>query len=211
MSQRRFRFLCNFTLPAVFLTLFLYPAPGRLQDSSLYLTPPGLRSVKDPSVVVPAIHPYLNQPLEKPAYRKTSGNPAKGWAAKYVDTRRFSSNQSAWIYYRMSDLADAETWESSQGLQSLRIWPVGATIVLESYQGDAVGRNGDQLIEVLVMHKISDKQSDPAEAFYSANWCYARFTPQGELSIHAQKTQECHQCHSIAFHLTGDLTFTQLP
>ncbi|MBU0987310.1 MAG: cytochrome P460 family protein [Proteobacteria bacterium] len=63
----------------------------------------------------------------------------------------------------------------------------------------------------LAMHKISNRQSNPAEAFYSANWCYARFTPQGDLSINAQKVAECHQCHSIAFQLTGDLTFTQLP
>ena len=211
MSQWRFRLLGSFTLLAVFFALLLYPVSGNLQDSPVYLTPPGLRFVKDPSIVVPASHSYPNQPPEKPAYRNATGNPAKGWAVKYVDTRRFSSDQSAWVYYRVSDMADSETLKSSQGLLSLRIWPVGTTIVLESYQGGAVRRNRTRLIEILAMHKISDMQSDSAEAFYSANWCYARFTQQGDLSINAQKVIECHQCHSIAFHLTGDLTFTQFP
>lgn len=211
MSQWRLHFSDNFALLAVFLALFLYPTSGSLQDLPVYLTPPGLRSVKDLTVVVPATHSYLNQPPEKPAYRKASGNPAEGWAVKYIGTRRFSSDQSAWFYYRVSDLADSETLESSGNLPPLRIWPVGTTIVLESYQGDANRRNSSQLIEILAMHKISNRQNDPAEVFYSASWCYARFTPHGDLSINPQKVVDCHQCHSIAFHLTGDLTFTQLP
>jgi hypothetical protein len=108
-------------------------------------------------------------------------------------------------------MAASRALKSSQGLLPLRIWPVGAIIVLESYQGDALRRNSTQLIEILVMRKIRDTQSDMTGASYSANWCYARFTPRGDLSINAQKVTECHQCHSIAFHLTGDLTFTPFP
>jgi Trk K+ transport system NAD-binding subunit len=49
------------------------------------------------------------------------------------------------------------------------------------------------------------------KAFYPINWTYARFKPDGNLSITPDKVCDCHQCHSIAFHLTGDLIFTQFP
>jgi len=49
------------------------------------------------------------------------------------------------------------------------------------------------------------------KAFYPVNWTYARFKRDGNSSITSAKVLECHQCHSIAFHLTGDLIFTQFP
>jgi len=195
----------------VLLILFLNPISGSLQDSPVYLTPPGLRSVKDPSIVIPASHQYPNQPPAKPAYRDAAGKPAKGWVAKYIDTRRFSSAQSAWIYYLISDLTESETMRSSWSLLPLRIWPVGTTIVLESYQGDAASRSSTRLMEVVVMHKINNNESASAKSFYSANWSYSRFTPEADLSITREKIIECHQCHSIAFRLTGDLIFTHFP
>lgn len=206
-----FRFWTKFILPAVFFTLLLYPASPGLQDAPVYLKPPGLRYVKDLSVVVPAMHPYPHQPPVKPVYRKAIGTPAEGWAVKYVSTRRFSSDQSAWIYYRISDLADSKTTNIPRTLRSLRIWPVGTTIVLESYQGDVAEKNEARLMEILAIQKTKATDGKLSESFYSANWSYARFTTQGELSLDAQQVAECHQCHSIAFHLTGDLTFTQFP
>jgi hypothetical protein len=41
-----------------------------------------------------------NQPIKLPAYHDTSGNPASGWSVKFIDTRRFASDQSAWIFFR---------------------------------------------------------------------------------------------------------------
>ena len=203
--------VARFLLPVVFFLLFLYPADAGFQDAPVYLKPPGLRFIRDISVVVPAIHSYPNQPPVKPVYRKAIGTPAAGWAVKYVGTRRFSSDQSAWIYYRISDFTDSKAAKIPQILQPLRIWPVGTTIVLESYQGDASEKNGARLMEILAMQKTKEIDGALSESFYSANWNYARFTPQGDVSLDAQKVAECHQCHSIAFHLTGDLTFTRFP
>ena len=211
LTRHVFYATAGFIVPAVFFTLLLYPASAGLQDAPVYLKPPGLRSAKDLSVVVPAIHPYPNQPPVKPVYRQAIGTPAKGWAAKYVGTRRFSSDQSAWIYYRIADLADSKTANNPRTLLSLRIWPVGTTIVLESYQGDGAEKNEAGLMEILAIQKTEATDGDLSASFYTANWNYARFTRQGELSFETQKVAECHQCHSIAFHLTGDLTFTQFP
>ena len=211
MLPWNFRLVYKLTLVTVLLILFLYPISGSLQESPVYLTPPGLRSVKDPSIVIPTSRQYLNQPPTKPAYRDAAGKPAKGWVAKYINTRRFSSDRSAWIYYLISDLTESETIRSSWSLLPFRIWPGGTTIVLESYQGDSVSTNNGRLMEVVVMHKINNTESASAKSFYSANWSYARFTPEGALSITPEKVVECHQCHSIAFHVMGDLVFTQFP
>jgi len=195
----------------VFLFLFLSPIPGSLQDPLVYLSPPGLRSIKDLSIIVPAVHQYLNQPPAKPVYRDEAGKAAEGWAEKYINTRRFSSDGSAWIYYRISNLKDSETKASSWSRMPLRVWPAATTIVLESYRGNAVDRKSASLIETVVTHKAHWPESTLSDAYYPANWNYARYTPKGNLSNTPQKVAECHRCHSIAFHLTGDLVFTQFP
>ena len=205
---RLFRY---FIFLMVFLFLFISPIPGNLQNPPVSLLPPGLRSLKDPSIIVPAVHRYLNQPPAKPVYRNESGKTAKGWAEKFVDTRRFSSDGSAWIYYRISNLADSETVASSWSRMPLRVWPAGATIVLESYRGSAAERKHASLIEIVVIRKTHWPESALSDLYYPANWNYARYTPKGELSNTPQKIAECHRCHSIAFHLTGDLVFTQFP
>lgn len=211
MLPRKVRLFRCRVLLMVFLLLLISPVPGVLQDSPIYLSPPGLRSIKDPSIIVPAVHRYLNQPPAKPVYRNASGILAKGWAMKYVDTRRFSSDQSAWIYYRISDFEDSKTAESAWSSLPLRIWPAGTIIVLESYRGNAVDKNSARLTETVVMHKISRPESELVNSFFSADWNYARFTPEGNLSNIPEKVLECHQCHGIAFRLTGDLIFTQFP
>ena len=211
MLPWNFRLFHNLIFFSVFLVLSLYPASGILQDAPVYLTPPGFRSVKEPAIVIPAINQYPNEPPAKPVYRNASGKLLKGWAMKYVNTRRFSSDRSAWIYYRISDLADSVTVKSSWDSLPLRIWPNGTTIIFESYQGNATTKNSERLIEIVVMHKKRNTESALADSFYSAIWSYARFTPKEEFSMTPQKVSECHQCHSIAFHLTGDLVFTQFP
>lgn len=188
------------------LLLFAPGANSRAADT--YLTAPGLRVVKEPAVIIPALHPYPNQPPTKPVYRDEAGRPAPGWRRRYIDTRRFASNHSAWMYYRVSDLAGSATFRSVQGARPLRIWPAETTIVLESYRGNAPGTDRSGLMEILVMHKMS---GTAGKSFFPAAWSYARFNARGEPALTSQNVRECHQCHSIAFRLTGDLVFSQFP
>lgn len=193
---------------AVLLVLLLFPLHANSQQPGTYLTAPGLRAVKEPSVVIPALHPYLNRPPAKPVYRNSAGQPAPGWRRRYIDIRRFASNHSAWMYYRVSDLTASETARSVQGRQPLRIWPAGTTIVLESYRGNTHAAVRSGLLEILVMHKMS---STARKSFYPAAWSYARYNVRGEAALTSESVRECHQCHSIAFRLTGDLVFSQFP
>jgi len=82
-------------------------------------------------------------------------------------------------------------------------------VIIENYKGLAVQREKEQLIEIAAMSKINIAGSSFLNAFYPVNWIYTRFDPAGNPSLTPEKVRECHQCHSIAFHLTGDLIFTQ--
>jgi hypothetical protein len=174
------------------------------------LKPPGLRPTKDPSIVIPTDQHYPNQPPNLPKYRNAFGRPAQGWASETVETRRFSSDQSALIYYRVSDLEQSHAMKTSNMSKTLRIWPVGTIIILESYKGNVNLPNRAKLIAIDAMKKMNDPKG-PSNAFFPVNWSYARFSPEGKPSITSQKVKECHQCHSIAFHITGDLVFTLFP
>jgi len=173
--------------------------------------PPGLRPIKDPSIVIPTDQRYPNQPPNLPTYKNISGKLAIGWVSKYVEIRRFSSDQSALIYYRVSDLARSHVLKASKVSRGLHIWPVGTIIVLESYKGDVDSPKHSKLLEIVLMKKMNSLKGFPVDSFFSMNWSYARFSPEGKPSITSQKVRECHQCHSIAFHLLGDLVFTQFP
>ncbi|MGD9057961.1 MAG: hypothetical protein PVJ41_14000 [Desulfobacterales bacterium] len=173
------------------------------------LKPPGLRPLKAPTTVIPATHQYVNRKLELPAYRSAAGTPLKGWSRKFIKTRRFSSDQSAWIFYRQSDLRQTKVVENTGMPASLRIWPVGATLILEGYKGDALRSGNAKLVEIELMTKRAPASGSVSDPFFAVDWNYARFTPDGAWSLSPQKLIECHQCHSIAFELTGDLVFTQ--
>ena len=175
------------------------------------LSPPGLRPIRDPSLVIPADFNYSNRLIKLAAYRDSSGDPADGWSAKFVDTRRFASDQSAWIYFRHSDLKRSVSKHRKGDQGAFRFWPVGTTLIIEIYQGNAFQKERDKLIEIAAMSKLKAEKDSFFKAFYPVNWAYARFNPDGNSSISSGKVRECHQCHSIAFHLTGDLIFTQFP
>ncbi|MGD2185495.1 MAG: cytochrome P460 family protein [Desulfobacterales bacterium] len=180
-------------------------------DSDVFLKPPGLRLISDPETVIPASHHYLNQELHLPQYRNSTGLPLEGWSREFVKTRRFSSDQSAWVYFRMSDLRRTKVIQASGMTRTLRIWPTGATLILEAYKGDAVRIDNQSLLEIEVMAKIAKPEFSAQPFFYPVNWSYARFTPDGKSSLSTEKLNECHQCHSIAFRLTGDLVFSRFP
>ncbi len=184
---------------------------GNAVMQNVLLRTPGLRPTKDPSIVIPTDQHYPNKPPDLPVYRNSSGKPAQGWASKYVETRRFSSDQSALIFYRVSDLAQSTVMKASKELKALHIWPVGTFIVLESYKGNVDSPNSAKLSAIEAMEKMNSHKGSSADSFFPVNWSYAKFSPEGKLSITSQKVNECHQCHSIAFHIMGDLVFTQFP
>ena len=183
-------------------------AGGNSTDSDTFLKPPGLRLISDPETVIPATHHYLNRKLHLPQYRSAAGVPLDGWSREFVKTRRFSSDQSAWVYYRTSDLKRTKVIQTSGVPKTMRIWPLGTTLILEGYKGDASGIDNRNLLEIEVMTKTDNPDLSAQPLFYPVNWSYARFTPEGNSSLSTEKLNECHQCHSVAFRLTGDLIFT---
>jgi hypothetical protein len=201
----------NIFIPGAFFFLASTAVSIHLMAAEILLSPPGLRLIKDPSLVIPADFNYANRLIKLPSYRETLGNPASGWSDKFIDTRRFASDQSAWIFYRNSDLLRS-VYKLKEGDQrAFRFWPVGTTIIIEIYQGNAFQKENDKLIEIAAMSKIKADRNSFFKVFYPVNWTYARFNRDGNSSITSTKVRECHQCHSIAFHLTGDLIFTQFP
>jgi hypothetical protein len=201
----------KFIIPGAFFFGAWMAVSTHLLAGDVYLTPPGLRPVKDPSLVIPTDHRYPNKLIKLPAYRDAAGNPAGGWSARYVDTRRFVSNQSAWVFFRKTDLRQSVAVGENAEKGAFRFWPVGTTLVVESYQGNALKREKGKLIEIDAMLKVKEGEESSAQVFYPVNWTYARFSPDGNLSTTSARVRECHQCHSIAFHLTGDLVFTRFP
>ena len=184
---------------------------GNTADSDWWLKPPGLRPLSEPATVIPATHQYINQKLKLPQYRSASGTPWEGWSRKFIKTRRFASDQSAWIFYRQSDLKRIKVIRNAGRPDSLRIWPVGSTLILESYKGDASHGIDAKLIEIEVMTKTAPAPISATEAFFAVDSNYALYAPDGTWSLSRQKLIDCHQCHSIAFQLTGDLVFTPFP
>jgi hypothetical protein len=198
-------------IPGAFFFLASIAFSIHSRESEVFLSPPGLRLIKDPSLVIPADHDYANRSMPLPVYRDSSGNPATGWSDKYVEIRRFASDQSAWIYFRDADLQRSELKQTARKRDFYRFWPVGTAIIIEIYQGDALQKEPDKLIEIAGMSKIEAAGNSFLDAFYPVNWSYSRFDSDGNTSVTSKKVHECHQCHSIAFHLTGDLIFTQFP
>lgn len=181
------------------------------REGPAVLKAPGLRLKQDPSIVIPADYFYVNRTLTLPTYRDPDGQPADGWSRKYIATRRFHSNQSAWIYYRRQDLRNAVTLNRDQPDNGLCIWPGGSLIVIESYQGAATAGPARAPVEIDVVSKAAHNSVSYGNAFLASEWSYTRFTSQGKRSISSAKVHECHQCHGIAFQLTGDLVFTRFP
>lgn len=198
-----------FQVGLILIGILLAGVGSYSKDSDWLLKPPGLRPLKAPATVIPATHRYVNRKLELPPYRSASGTPLKGWSRKFIKTRRFSSDQSAWIFYRQSDLKQTKVIKNAGMPASLRMWPVGATLILEGYKGDAVRPGDAELVEIELMTKRAPASASASDPFFAVDWNYARFTPDGTWSLSPQKVIECHQCHSIAFQLTGDLVFTQ--
>jgi len=138
---------------------------GNSNVQEVLLRPPGLRPVKDPSIVIPFDQLYPNQPPNLPKYSDAAGQPVKGWARKYVGTRRFFSDQSALIYYRVSDLAQSKIIQASKAEKALHIWPIGTVIILESYKGDVNSAKSAKFLEIDAMEKKTTLTARPLLLF----------------------------------------------
>jgi hypothetical protein len=185
--------------------------PGRAGESTVFLKPPGLRLIKDPSTIIPALYHYPNQTLILPDYRGSFGRQREGWAMEVIKTRRFFSHQSARLFFRTSDLARSTVFKASGPSRKMRLWPLGTLMILEIYEGNASLEQDAKPIKIAAMAKMEDSGNSSLVSFYPIDWSYATFTPGGEPSLVPDKVKECHRCHTIAFHLTGDLIFTQFP
>jgi hypothetical protein len=185
--------------------------PGIAQEPTVFLDPPGLRPVKDPSTIIPADYLYINRPSALPDYRDPFGKLSHGWVEEVIKTRRFFSNRSARVYIRSRDLVESSTFNPSGPLGEMRVWPLGTAAVIEIYEGDGAMTKNAIPGEIAVMVKTDNQATDSSSFFYPMEWSYARFTQDGVPSLAPDEARECHRCHSIAFHLTGDLIFTRFP
>lgn len=211
MTELKSKCIRKLILPGAFFFLASIVASTHSIAAEIVLSPPGLRLMKDPSIVIPADFNYTNRLIPLPAYRNLLGRPADGWSAKFVETRRFASDRSAWIFFRDSDLLGSVSRRIEGKPDAFRFWPVGTTMIIEIYKGNAFQKENAKLIEIAVMSKLEVARTSYLKAFYPANWTYAKFNSDGNGATTAATVRDCHQCHSIAFHLTGDLIFTQFP
>jgi hypothetical protein len=211
MIEMKHNCIRKLILPGAFFFLASIAVALHSRAAEILLSPPGLRLIKDPSLVIPAEFNYSNRLMVLPAYRSSSGMPAGGWSNKFVETRRFASDHSAWVFFRNSDLRRSVSRQMEGKRDPFRFWPVGTTMIIEIYKGNAFQKDDDKLIEIAAMSKVKTERRSSYKAFFPANWTYARFNSDGNPATTAAKVRECHQCHSIAFHLTGDLIFTQFP
>jgi hypothetical protein len=196
---------------ALLMLLEIMILPALSEDSAVLLQPPGLRPTKNPSIIIPALYRYGNRALALPEYRDPSGRAGEGWAMEVIKTRRFFSNRSARLYFRNSDLAHSRVFNPSGSVWEMRIWPSGTLMVLETYEGDGATRTDAKPIEIAVMAKLEGHSTYSPRFFHHMDWSYAKFRPEGDLSLSSDEILHCHRCHSIAFQLTGDLIFTQFP
>lgn len=198
-------------LLGAFLLLVIVDPAGIPQQKNAFLQPPGLRLIKDPTKVIPSFYQYPNRPLSLPSYLDPPGTPAPGWARKVIRTRSFSSRQSARLYFRIPDLAQSALLQVSGPLSEMRIWPEGTLIIVEVYDGDDSLVEGAEPVEIGVMAKAVSHREGSSTSFYPMDWSYALFGRDKKPRLVPAGVHECHQCHSIAFYLTGDLIFTRFP
>jgi hypothetical protein len=167
------------------------------------------RLLDHPQGLVKWQHNYLNRTFNLPSYRTVQGNPLPGWRCQVIGTRRFFTNQSAKIYYRIEDLHQTTIFGSTTALDTMRIWPVGAILVLETYSGKAANTTKQSPLFIDCIRKFeADVRHFPEDTLFAGEWSYQRFDVKGKVLQMVGGASACHQCHATAFRLTGDLVFT---
>lgn len=171
----------------------------------------GFRLVDSPQEIVPWRYYYLNRVFSTPSYRTPQGTPLPGWRFRVIATRRFFTDQSARIYYRIEDVQQSHLFPSTNqgGTAMMRIWPVGATLVLETFSGKGAFMSDATPVFVDCIRKFRPNASHfPVDTLFAGDWCYQRFSGEGKARPMPSGASACHQCHGTALRLTGDLVFT---
>ena len=172
----------------------------------------GFRLVDSPQEIVPWRYDYLNRVFSAPSYRTPQGAPLPGWRFRVIATRRFFTDQSARIYYRIEDVQQSHLFPSTNqgGPTKMRIWPVGATLVLETFSGRGAFMSDATPVFVDCIRKFQpDVSHFPVATLFAGDWCYQRFSATGKVRSMPAGASACHQCHGAALRLTGDLVFTE--
>ena len=167
-----------------------------------------------PQEIVPWRHSYANRAFFAPSYRTPQGTPLPGWRFRVIATRRFFTNQSARIYYRIEDVRQSHLFPATNqgGPAIMRIWPVGATLVLETFSGREAFISDATPVFVDCIRKFQpDASHFPENTLFAGDWCYQRFSGKGKPRPMPDGASACHQCHGTALRLTGDLVFTVFP
>ena len=198
----------------IFLIFFLAKC-GSSQRTETYpvevLQAPGFRLLESPQEIVLWDYHYRNRGYSLPFYRTPTGAPSLGWRRIEIPTRRFFTDQSARIYYRPEDLRKSKVFASMRpaGAKKMRIWPPGAILVLETYPGEKAHGLNETPLGVDCIRKFAPHPNRfPENTFFAGEWCYQRFSLEGKTLPLPEGPSACHQCHSTALHLTGDLVFT---
>ncbi len=171
----------------------------------------GFRLLDSPQEIVPWRYYYVNRVFSAPSYRTPQGTPLPGWRFRVIATRRFFTDQSARIYYRIEDVQQSHLFSSTNqgGAAMIRIWPVGATLVLETFSGRGAFMSDATPVFVDCIHKFQPDASHFAvDTLFTGDWCYQRFSADGKARPMPAGASACHQCHGTALRLTGDLVFT---
>jgi len=169
------------------------------------------RLLDDPQVLVQWQYNYLNRAFNLPSYRNPQGNPLPGWRYQVIATRRFFTDQSARIYYRIEDVRQSHLFLSTNqgGAAIIRIWPADTVLVLETFAGGGAPMPGATPLFVDCLRKFQpDASHFPVDTLFAGDWCYQRFSADGKARPMPAGASACHQCHGTALRLTGDLVFT---
>ena len=204
-------------LPCLFLLLLLSScrrSESIKESSDELLQIANFRLRDTPQEVVHWQYQYLNRPFPLPSYRTPQGDPLPGWGRRVVTTRRFFTDQSARIYFRIRDLRHSRIFSSTSpaAVGPMRIWPVGSILILETFTGktDFVKNAKPTAIDCIRKFR-PDPTNFPLNSLLAGEWCYQRFSVEGTVSPMPAGASACHNCHNTAFNLTGDLVFNVFP
>jgi len=91
----------------------------------------------------------------------------------------------------------------------MRIWPVGTTLVLDTFSGKGAFMSDATPLFVDCIRKFEpDASHFPVDTLFAGDWCYQRFSADGKAHAMPAGASACHQCHGTALRLSGDLIFT---